>query len=437
MKKERVLISVMLVVFMFVAAFSLLLGEAGDAGTYKTELEKAEKYCNDGLYQLSLESYEKVLELSESADVREKYIETYEKAYNDSVVEFKAYYNALNSSITKYPKSSVFYLKAANLELSRGKYNEAFSTCSKAVKNGANDKNIDAVLESLKYSYRLEKRIYDKYAYSTAGDVSLLVNNNYGVFSSDGEELYGFEYSYMSPISSTGEVLAVNSTRSVVYNSQNVIVSFFDEKFESVKACSDGMVPFETSDGTWNFFDCESKKVILSGYEDVSSFQKGVATVKNGGVWQLVGKDGKPVSDIKFSDVKLFDNGEFLYKDIFVAAVNGSYGIYDRSGKEVAQIGATDADCYYGGYIAYCDKNGKWGFVNHKGETVIEPQYDSARSFSNGLAGVCDGEKWGFIDKEGRLSIGYTFNYVSYFSRAKRCIVSDVDDNYYFIVLRF
>lgn len=45
--------------------------------------------------------------------------------------------------------------------------------------------------------------------------------------------------------------------------------------------------------------------------------------------------------------------------------------------------------------IAYKDSNGKWGFVNNDGKTVIEPKFDEAMSFSNGLAAVRSGDKWG------------------------------------------
>ncbi|MEE8043841.1 MAG: WG repeat-containing protein [Thermodesulfobacteriota bacterium] len=46
----------------------------------------------------------------------------------------------------------------------------------------------------------------------------------------------------------------------------------------------------------------------------------------------------------------------------------------------------------------------KWGFVNKKGEIVIEPQFENAVSFSGGLAIVeLGGGKWGYIDKKGKL----------------------------------
>ena len=40
---------------------------------------------------------------------------------------------------------------------------------------------------------------------------------------------------------------------------------------------------------------------------------------------------------------------------------------------------------------------GKEGFIDKTGHYVINPQFDSANSFSDGLAAVRVGDKWGFI----------------------------------------
>ena len=45
---------------------------------------------------------------------------------------------------------------------------------------------------------------------------------------------------------------------------------------------------------------------------------------------------------------------------------------------------------------------GKWGFIDKTGRMAINPEFDMARLFSDGLAPVQIGGKWGFIDKTGR-----------------------------------
>lgn len=49
--------------------------------------------------------------------------------------------------------------------------------------------------------------------------------------------------------------------------------------------------------------------------------------------------------------------------------------------------------------------DGKWGYVNAKGELEIECQYDDAQSFRNGFAPVCVDGKWGYIDEYNNLVI--------------------------------
>lgn len=60
----------------------------------------------------------------------------------------------------------------------------------------------------------------------------------------------------------------------------------------------------------------------------------------------------------------------------------------------------------------------KWGFINKDGKTVIDPQFDMAAIFLEGLARVEYGQedrvKPGFIDKTGKMIIEPQFDYSDY-----------------------
>ena len=45
----------------------------------------------------------------------------------------------------------------------------------------------------------------------------------------------------------------------------------------------------------------------------------------------------------------------------------------------------------------------KWGFVGRDGKIVIEPKYDEVHDFTDGIAAVRQGSKSFFIDKTGRV----------------------------------
>ena len=48
-------------------------------------------------------------------------------------------------------------------------------------------------------------------------------------------------------------------------------------------------------------------------------------------------------------------------------------------------------------------KTGKDGFIDKTGKYVINPQFDIAFDFSEGLAGIWIGGKRGYIDKTGKI----------------------------------
>lgn len=47
--------------------------------------------------------------------------------------------------------------------------------------------------------------------------------------------------------------------------------------------------------------------------------------------------------------------------------------------------------------------NGKYGYIDRKGTIAIKPKYDMADDFSEGLARVKLGSKWGYIGSNGEM----------------------------------
>lgn len=62
------------------------------------------------------------------------------------------------------------------------------------------------------------------------------------------------------------------------------------------------------------------------------------------------------------------------------------------------------------------EKEGKFGYIDQKGEIVIQPQFKFCHDFHEGLAGVLHIGMWGFIDTDGQFSIPALYSDVSVFS---------------------
>jgi hypothetical protein len=68
-----------------------------------------------------------------------------------------------------------------------------------------------------------------------------------------------------------------------------------------------------------------------------------------------------------------------------------------------------DSDFSSGDSLAYITIEDKGGFINKKGDMIIELQYDSGLPFSEGLASVKVDDKWGYIDTSDSIVIAPQF----------------------------
>ena len=102
------------------------------------------------------------------------------------------------------------------------------------------------------------------------------------------------------------------------------------------------------------------------------------------------------------------------------------YGFIDEAGKLVINPMFEGASSFREGLAAVCVGKGcyggllneeekKWGYIDKTGATVIAPQFDQTYDFHEGLAGVSMGKKWGYIDKAGKFLINPQFDWVGDF----------------------
>jgi len=101
--------------------------------------------------------------------------------------------------------------------------------------------------------------------------------------------------------------------------------------------------------------------------------------------------------------------------------VNGKYGFMDRSGKTVITPQFDGTHGFSEG-LAAVRIGTKYGFINTKGEVVITPQFDAVFPFSEGLAAVQVGTKFGYINTKGLVSITPQFDEVRSFHNGRAAV---------------
>jgi len=108
-------------------------------------------------------------------------------------------------------------------------------------------------------------------------------------------------------------------------------------------------------------------------------------------------------------------NQELIPYQLIPYRKGDKWGFCTPDKKMVVQPKYDDAWSFSEG-LAWVKLNGKWGFIDTTGKEIVTPKYDDASSFHEGLAGVKLNGKVGFIDKTGKEIVTPKYDYALYFS---------------------
>ena len=243
-----------------------------------------------------------------------------------------------------------------------------------------------------------------------------------------------------------------------------------EPEFEEEEAFSEGFAQVKRK-GKWGFIDTTGKYLVEPVYDAVSSFHEGLAGILDSAGWGFIDRTGKLVIENQFFIAGEFSEGRAV---VYVDTGGGTYakGCIDRTGKLVvpprfARIeqfseglafaelpesvgGLTNSDwipgtgrrvaprsCFidttgkvtlrvesYDAFVEFrqglcrtqVEQNGLHGCIDHAGKYVIPPIYDDISIPDSGPILVTLPERWGFIDRDGRIAITPRMAEVSNFS---------------------
>ena len=201
----------------------------------------------------------------------------------------------------------------------------------------------------------------------------------------------------------------------------------------------------------WGFIDETGKAVTPIKYDYVSEFYEGLALVKFDNKSAFLNEKGEEIltfTNSQYNDVEPFSNG------LSRVGLNEKYGFINKNRHEVIPLIYDNAGCCdhvvsFSEGMASVEIDDRWGFINLKGEQITPcvyeraeqfsdgmalvsrrlyclkqvfidlkgeevidlSKYDWAKSFSNELALVVKGSKFGYINKRGYEVIPLSFDY--------------------------
>jgi hypothetical protein len=177
----------------------------------------------------------------------------------------------------------------------------------------------------------------------------------------------------------------------------------------------------------------ERGKVLTSKvYSYISNYQNGRAlfagTAENGRyLYGFLNKQGKEVIPLKYESATDFNGGKAVVK-----VAEGKYDLIDLNGKTLESFSNAFVGALSEGLMAFQQEaGGKFGYLNEKGEVVIEPSFTGAQTFKNGRAVVNIDEtffKYGLIDHTGKYIIEPIYNDISLLGENRVALGKAIDE---------
>lgn len=163
----------------------------------------------------------------------------------------------------------------------------------------------------------------------------------------------------------------------------------------------------------YEYVNIKGEIVINPQFSEASIFRNGIALVKTSGEnskWGFIDTDGKFIINPIYKSATVFS------EDLaWVVSENGAPSAINKKG-EVKFIlkDAEDVRIFKNGLAAFSkvdSTQNKWGFVNKDGKVVINTQFNEASNFNESKCAIKNKDnKWGFIDEDGKIIINCQFD---------------------------
>ena len=164
--------------------------------------------------------------------------------------------------------------------------------------------------------------------------------------------------------------------------------------------------------------DQTGKLIIQFGiYDIIYSFREGMARVSKAKKYGFIDKTGKEIISCSFDEADFFRNGLSSVKK------NNKEGIINTSGEEVIPIQYEKIIQMQSFNLIKIKLDGKWGFIDYKGDIFIKPEFDQVDQPWFGMIMVKKDGKYGYVNNSGVLVIPCKYEQANPFTESGKAFV--------------
>lgn len=426
--KRKVKIYLYLLVILGASTWMIfIVNERNQSETFEEQVTLGDEYFKDEIYLDAAECYKAALEISpESFDTWIKLADSYE-----SLGEDEEFISCCKSAIEVNPSSEKPYIMMAEYYVEAGEIEEAINVLE-AAEEVVDKTNINEMLDSLLYMIEPTYQMYESISTWYNGYAVVEKNGLYGLISDELEIVVEPVYQSVGMYDTETGLIPVKQNNEWFYiDSDGYKRMSVKEDTTFLGPFGGGVAPIAIGE-EWFVMDEEGNLSEIK-YNYIGSFCNGVAAAQNDdGKWVLINESAEPVSK-EFDSIVMDDNGFCSKNEIVFVESEGEFLLVDLEGDPVSDTKIDEAKPFQSEEPAAVKVGEQWGFISTEGEMVIEPQFESALSFSNGLAAVQQDGKWGYINLDGEFKIPPQFESAMPFSESG---TAPVKNGYYWEVIK-
>jgi hypothetical protein len=212
-------------------------------------------------------------------------------------------------------------------------------------------------------------------------------------------------------------------------SSENYDDSFFMDRrgqivirgFSRVTSFSEGLAAVQVDrDGLWGYIDRDGVLRILPQFQWAEPFSDGRAMVVVGDEHGYIDRDGRMVVAPLFRHARSYREKRAVV--MHPAGWTHEFGMIDASGTFITRERYRRLWDLSEGLAFFLTGDGRSGYLNARGEPVIDLSGASGRSFSEGLAAASREGKWGYVDRRGQWIIAPQYDDTDRFSEGKAAV---------------
>lgn len=215
----------------------------------------------------------------------------------------------------------------------------------------------------------------------------------------------------------------------------NLLADNKNHKFEKVFSLPSDGLGTAVIDGKYHLITADMKVSDIS-WDYAGVFSEGICAFKNGNKWAFGTAENYASLEYIYDEIGVNRYGKCCCNGVIAVKQNDKWQLVDVKGEAISEQTFSEIKGFESDQPTPFMQNGKYGYINRRGEVYLEPQFEDAMPFANGYAPVKMNGKWGYINRYGEIAMEPVYDEVTPMTANGRAYVKTEEGLWNFVLFK-